>query len=358
MRIRFIVNIDWFFLSHRLDLYNSLSKKFSTTVLAGYSGFSNKFKFDYFDTKGRIPTIRGLRTIRNVIKNDEVNTLYIVVSPVMIFLFHVFFQRVPYAIYNFSGLGELRSYPRLIRLVILKLFQIIPTRGSRVVIVQNSDDELLFQNLFLKNNKIEVKKIPGSGYISKNDFDYTGNHTFRVGYVGRIRKDKGILSLLRAFQELEKIYSDVDLVIWGNLDDPKRHGFSESELMELELNKKYFNGHSDDKKLIYNSFDWFCLPSNGEGLSKSAIEASAHSKILLLSDVPGNRDMINDNGLLFEYNSVSGILSTLIQAYKINEITKKKMAMNSFAMFKNKWQFSVIAKQWYDILLKIDNSNQ
>lgn len=355
MKIRFIVNIDWFFLSHRLDLYNSLSKEYNTTVMAGYSGFENKFEFDYFDAKGRIPTFKGFITIRKAVIRDYVNTLFIIVSPVMIFLFHIFFQRVTYAIYNFSGLGKFRSYPRLVRMLILKIFQIIPTRGSRLIIVQNSDDKLLFQKLFADNYKIRVKQISGSGYVSKNEFKYGGQKSFRVGYVGRIRKDKGVLKLIRAFQELEKIYSDIDLLIWGNLDDPQRHGFSKSELTELESNKKYFKGHSDDKDSIYNSFDWFCLPSSGEGLSKSAIEASAYSKILLLSDVPGNRDMIDNNGFLFEYDNISEILKILIRAYNTNTHNRKQMAMNSFEMFKSKWEHSIIEKQWLEIISSIIN---
>lgn len=357
MKIRFLVNIDWFFLSHRLELYKSFSKKFKTSVLAGFSGKKNDFEFDYFETKGRIPTIKGFKTIVKIVKREAPSTLFIVVSPVMIFLFHIFFLNVKYAVYNFSGLGEFRNYPKLVRFIILKIFQIIPIHGKRLIVVQNSDDKLLFQKLCSKTKRIEVTQISGSGYLSENKFNFINSNNFRVGYVGRIRKDKGILSLIRAFQELEKVYSDVELVIWGDLDDPKRHGFNMDELIELESNKKYFKGFSGNKQTIYNSFDWFCLPSNGEGLSKSAIEATAFSKILLLSNVPGNRDMINQNGFLFNYNQEQDILSTLRHSYNINLDDRKQMAMNSFKLYKNKWQYSVIEKQWVKIISKI-HTNQ
>ena len=171
-----------------------------------------------------------------------------------------------------------------------------------------------------------------------------------IGFVGRIQKEKGVINLIESINFLKKNNFKIELCIWGELDDPKRHGFNRDEINFLNLNREYFKGVSSDKDLIYSSFDVFCLPSKGEGLSKSAIEAASYGKPLLLSRVPGNNDMIKNNGFYFDYNNTQSLNEKLIDFLDLSLNSINEMSKNSFNLFNDRWHMEKIAEMWKKIL--------
>ena len=75
--------------------------------------------------------------------------------------------------------------------------------------------------------------------------------------MGRIRKDKGILTLINAVNELKSANYSLNLVIWGEIDYEGGHQFTSDELLFLNKNKNYFRGSTSSKIQIYSSFDIF-----------------------------------------------------------------------------------------------------
>ena len=235
------------------------------------------------------------------------------------------------------------------------LIKFYPVSGNRVFIVQNSDDYKYLNQVFKSKNNLHIEIIEGSGYEAVEEtLPKTNFSEVTLGYVGRIRKDKGILYLTRAVSQLENEGYDINLKIWGNLDDSSRHGFSELELKELNKFSQYFQGFSKDKREIFSSFNWFCLPSNGEGLSKAAIEASSFGLPLLLSNVQGNRDMIKGNGFLFEFGDVENLKKVLIEISKMSEGEVQDMSERSRSMFETNWTLESIHNRWKQLLIKYD----
>lgn len=353
--ICFIVNVDWFFDSHRRPLERRLATIFNTSVIAGYSGLKVNYRIDTFEIKSRVPTLRGIYQLYKKVRCLGKNVTMIVVSPVMIILCHFLFPHKEKMIYNFSGLGFLRNKSSFVRNLIIKLIKIYPVSGHRVFIVQNSDDYKYLNEMFgsMKNYDIEI--IAGSGYEDERDFVVQQNHDeLLLGYVGRIRKDKGVLDLIKAVEELKKNGYKIHLKIWGDLDDHGRHGFNKSELNELKNYNDYFQGFSKNKIQIFSSFNWFCLPSNGEGLSRAAIEAASFGLPLLLSNVQGNRDMIQGNGFLFEYGDVENLKKVLIDVSNLSKRDYRDMSEMSRSMFKSNWTIESIFNKWKETLIKYD----
>ena len=122
------------------------------------------------------------------------------------------------------------------------------------------------------------------------------------------------------------------------------------KVYRLDLNKDYFKGHSRDKIKIYKSFNWFCLPSNGEGLSKAAIEASSFGIPLILSNVEGNRDMINNNGYFFEYSDRAVLKDVLCKVTQLNQEDYVNLSKASYKMFNDNWTMDSIYEKWMSIL--------
>ena len=347
MNICFLVNVDWFFESHRRHLADCLNNNFDIEVIAGDSGFKKTFETEKFSISGRIPTLKGLLQLYRLVNSKKRNTRFIVVSPVMIVFFHFFFPMRKIAYYNFSGLGFLRKLSIKSQKRIISIFKIYPTRGKRIIVVQNKDDYKLFQECLKNNSKYILKIIPGSGSFLPKEIETIPHDPMRIGYVGRISKDKGVLTLIKAINKLKKSKINIDLVIWGKLDERKRHGFSQKELDFIDKNQAYLCGTSNNKQEIFNSFDVFCLPSNGEGISKAAIEASSFSRPLLLSDVPGNRDMVDGNGFLFRHNDLADLSKKII---KIHQIGIVKFGEKSKSLFLLKWHMDLITNKWVNIL--------
>jgi len=348
-QIAFIVNIDSFFHSHRRQLQSALSHNYSSTVIAGDSGKSFPYTIKRFPIYSRIPTPRGLLKLKNMVNDLHEHTVLIVVSPVMIFLSHFIFLNRKLVVYNFSGLGYLRSNA-LARFLVFGLIGFINGKHRRVFVVQNKDDldYLNYRYKSVKNFSIEL--VAGSGYELKYEGDMTLDFSeIKLGFVGRIRKDKGVLDLVRAVNQVKEEGGNIDLVVWGEMDN-SRHGFSAQELNEIERNKRYFRGYSSNKEEIYSSFNCFCLPSNGEGLSKSAIEAASYGMPLVLSDVPGNRDMVSNNGILFTYSDVESLANALSILLGKSQRELLEMSNSSKQKFSNTWSMDHVKRGWLEIL--------
>ena len=357
-KICFIVNVDWFFHSHRKPLEQRLSLTYETSVIAGYSGIRTDYEIDTFDVNSRVPTLRGINQLYRKVKMLDRDTFLVVVSPVMIILCHFLLRTRRRVIYNFSGLGFLRSKSAIVRNLIMWSLRTYPVSGKRVFVVQNSDDYEYLAQLFGNKHNFHLELIAGSGYDQLNNtLDLPKYEEVTLGYVGRLRKDKGVLDLLRIVSELRKLDHRINLNVWGELDDESRHGFSKAELNELRSYQRFLRGFSTNKVEIFSSFNWFCLPSNGEGLSKAAIEASSFGLPLILSNVQGNRDMIEGNGFLFEYGNADSLKEVLYYILMLSPGEYKIMSKTSKKKFEENWTMDSVFNKWKEILVKYDTTS-
>ena len=153
-RICFLVNVDWFYISHRKALADVfVQNDFIVSVIAGKSKVNKLLNMTTFEVKSRIPTLFGLFEILKIILFKERKSIFIVVSPVMIFSFHFFLFFKKFAYYNFSGFGFIRSLSLKRQSLLFSLMNYMPIHGNRIMVVQNKHDYN-----FLKN-KITFKKI-------------------------------------------------------------------------------------------------------------------------------------------------------------------------------------------------------
>ncbi len=355
-KLCFIVNVDHFFDSHRRILEQRLALTYQTTIIAGHSGFQSDYKIGTFEINSRVPTKRGLFQLYRKVKELDKNTIFVVVTPVMIILCHFLLRTQRKVMYNFSGLGFLRSMSPILRKLILLSIKIYPVSGHRVFVVQNSDDYKYLDQVFGSKHNFHLELIAGSGFPDpKNTFDLFDSEEVTFGYVGRLRKDKGVLDLLRTVAELQKFNNKIHLNVWGELDDEGRHGFSQAELDELKGYNRFLRGFSDDKIEIFSSFNWFCLPSIGEGLSKAAIEASSFGLPLVLTNVQGNRDMIEGNGFFFEYGNRDSLKGVLNKILDLSFEEYKLMSKKSRIMFQTNWTMDSVYNKWNETLMKYEN---
>jgi len=120
-----------------------------------------------------------------------------------------------------------------------------------------------------------------------------GPATLLIGTVGRMRPEKNQEVLLLALRHLRVARVDAHVVIAG---DGPLHAFLKRRAVELEVaDRVSFVGEIDDVRPVLTALDVFVLPSTAvESFSNAALEAMAVGRPLILSDIGGAREMIDD----------------------------------------------------------------
>lgn len=138
-------------------------------------------------------------------------------------------------------------------------------------------------------NGIEVPQPPGERRDAGPDVP-PGTHV--AGYVGRLARGKRVEDLIEAVALLRASFPDAALVVIG--DGPERAPL-ERRAAERGLGAAvHFLGHRSDAATLVAGLDAFWLASENEGMSNSLMEAMAAGVPVVVSDIPGNRDLVVD----------------------------------------------------------------
>jgi glycosyltransferase involved in cell wall biosynthesis len=161
-----------------------------------------------------------------------------------------------------------------------------------------------------------------------------------MGTVGRMRPEKNQEVLLTALRHLRVARVDVHLVIAG--DGPLRE-FLARRAVELEVaDRVSFVGELDDVRPVLTALDVFVLPSTAvESFSNAALEAMAIGRPVILSDVGGAREMIDDGveGYVVSPTELAARLPALIAALYADR--RKRQQMGHAARLRAETRFSV-----------------
>lgn len=141
-------------------------------------------------------------------------------------------------------------------------------------------------------NGMARKEIRGEYGIADNDIVFC--------YLGRLKKDKGVLDLARAFTVLHNRFPNVYLFIVG----------PDEETMTADVltvcvkcaDRVHIQGFTDKPEKYLSAVDVFCLPSYREGFGQVIAEAASVGIPSVGSNIYGITDTIDDgvNGYLFE----------------------------------------------------------
>jgi glycosyltransferase involved in cell wall biosynthesis len=112
-----------------------------------------------------------------------------------------------------------------------------------------------------------------------------------VGMVGRLVAEKGYRELFMAAPEVRALLPEARFIVVGERDEAKADGITDVEMKQAESDGVSFLGWRDDMPELFSTMDVFALPSWREGVPRSAIEAAATGLPMVLSDIPGCRQV-------------------------------------------------------------------
>ena len=324
-RLLFIVNVDWFFVSHRLPIaIEAIERGYEVHIATGITN-----KLDLLENMGLIAhplnlhrSRVGVRSILfefleifSIIRSVAPDVVHLVtIKPVLLGGLAARSARVPAAVFAVSGLGFVFINKGLIaffrRKAISFLYCLVFGHTNKLVVFQNTDDRSVLSRLsHLPLN--ETALIHGSGV----DLSVYSMQPFNDGdpvilLASRLLVDKGVREFVRAAEVVNSSAPRARFVLVGEIDPLNPATIQQQELDQwVQEDIVELWGHRDDMNIVFSSATIVVLPSYREGFPKVLIEAAASGRAVITTDVPGCRDVIE--------NEVTGLLVPVRDAEKL-----------------------------------------
>ena len=247
--------------------------------------------------------------------------------------------RVPIRVHVFTGQvwvtrsgfsrWYLKSFDRLIATLATSLLADSPSQKQFLIaegIVSAQDIEVLgdgsicgVDTLRFKPNEEAKKKVRAQLGIPEEA-------TVAL-FMGRLKKDKGVLDLARAFGALQSDVTNLYVVFVG--PDEEDLAGQILELASSRSNQVRFVGSVNNPEDFFAAADFLCLPSYREGFGLVTIEAAAVGIPTLASHIYGITDAIVDGvtGILHHPGDLVGIAEGLQEMMYV----KNRQAMGDAA---------------------------
>lgn len=184
-------------------------------------------------------------------------------------------------------------------------------RGNNIVAVSQMVKSNLIKNN-VESSKIEIiyNGVDNGSRSIRRLID--SNSHINIGVIARLSREKGHIYLFDAISKIIKLGYDVSLSLIGD-------GVLKDELKAYCLEKKIsarvnFLGDKSDIYDEIQKYDFFILPSIQEGLPVSILEIMANGKIVICTDVGGNKEIITNqvNGFIVKSKSSLELMNAMI----------------------------------------------
>jgi len=356
-RLLFIVNVDWFFVTHRLPIATkAINDGYEVHIATKVTDKSDTLKnhglivhpLNLHRSKLSLSSlIKEFWNIYSIIKLIKPSILHLVtIKPVLFGGIASRLIKTPSVVSAISGLGHVFSkkgiFGFLQRKLASFLYLFALSHKNQFIIFQNKDDRAKL----LKNTKLHSQKtviIHGSG-IDLTLYTVKPMPTEKpiVLFASRLIADKGIREFVKAAKIINKDNIVARFIVAGSPDFLNPSSITQGELDEWN-EKKYVEvlGHCTDMVSIISSSNLLVFPSYyGEGLPKILIEAAACGRPVITTDHPGCRDAIKNNstGLLVPVKNTKKLVDS-INYMLINPAMSVKMGKEG-----RKW-----AEEMFDI---------
>lgn len=310
-KIAFVVNVDWFFISHRLPIALAAIKSgYEVHLICKDTGKLDTL-IDYginvhdinFSRSGGalINEIKSLFILRKLFKDITPDIVHAVtIQPVLYSGLVLHSLRVkPSFVAAISGLGYVFSAnsfrAKLTKYFVSFFYKLAFLHKRKVAIFQNTNDENIL-SLVTNLSYHEKVLIKGSGadldtYLYCKEPE-TG--PIKIVMACRLLKEKGVYEFIEAAKVVLQKVDNVEFLLAGTPDLANPNSVSQTELNAWsDEGVVTLLGHCDDIPKCFRESHIITMPSYyGEGVPKVLIEAAACGRPIVTTDNPGCRDSV------------------------------------------------------------------
>lgn len=331
MKILHVVNISFvipYFLGNQLKWFEK--KGYKEFIVCSPSeelkSFSNQYGFEYREVEvlRKISIWKDLKSVYAIIRYIRQTKVDVVTGHTpkggLVAMIAAYITRVPIRIYFRHGLVYETS-TGLKRSLLVNIDRLASRLATKIVCVSPSVARRSVENglnpewkqtvlahgtcngidieRFSKATVSEERTIALKQKLGINDGDFV------VGFAGRLVRDKGIIELVRAYQEIRKEHQNVRLMLVGMLEI--RDALPEDVVKTIREDESIictgYVGY-DTIEQYYALMDVFVLPSYREGFPTSVLEASAMGIPVITTQATGCCDSIRDGetGFFVDHN--------------------------------------------------------
>lgn len=318
-RVLYVVNVGWFFLSHRLSLARAAQARgYEVHVACGIDGEEERDRIRAAGmTLHELPIKRSsgslanawavAKELRAVIAALQPRVVHLVALKVVL-IGGIVTARVPgrRVIAAFSGLGHLFTddgwKARWLRRLLMPTFRVALRGESCIALFQNADDRAVFTDPgVLPIRRTTLIRGVGVDLSAFAPDSWPDEQVPLALLPARILKEKGVREFALAALRLSEAGVAATYAIAGAPDPENPSSLTAIEVAQLEqdFGVKAL-GFVEDMPGLLATAAVVCLPSYREGMPKALAEAAAAGRPLVATDVPGCREAVVDgeNGFL------------------------------------------------------------
>lgn len=312
-RALFLVNYDWFFVSHRLQLGVALRDRgFDVAVAALDTGASAAVRQAglRFVPMPFVPG--GKNPLREAFTAASVAALYrrerpdlvhqVTVKPVLYGSLAAAALGVPAVVNAISGLGYVfierpgdGVAHRALRSGVKAAYRLALAGPRARVIFQNPDDRGVFeqarlvrreQTVLIRGSGVDLEKFPATPLPAGPPL---------VVLPARMLRDKGVGEFVEAARYVRSKLPQARFALVGGVDTQNPAAIPEAQLRAWDAEGDVaWWGHRKDMPAVLAAAHLVVLPSYREGLPLALAEAAASGRACVATDVPGCRDVVVD----------------------------------------------------------------
>lgn len=330
-KLLFVVNVDWFFVSHRLPIALAAKQKgYEVHIACTFTDQVNyllQLGFILHPVKlSRSGTrmwseLSSFASIFNVLRQVKPDIVHLVtIKPVLYGGLASRLLGIRQRVASISGLGYIfiarDAKASVLRFFVSLMYRLALRSSKTKVIFQNPDDQKLLQEIGAIS-AAQAVMISGSGVnLELYHVQPEPEGTPVVMLVARLLIDKGVREFVEAARQLKQQGTAVRMVLVGDTDDgnPKSINIVDIQHWVQQCVVEHW-GYQKDINSTMAQANIIVLPSYREGLPKCLIEAAACGRAVITTDVPGCRDAImpNKTGVLVAVRSSGELASAIVR---------------------------------------------
>lgn len=312
---------DWVLFNFRLPIARALRDAGVEVVLVAPPGdYVERLQAAGFDFEPWVVSRRSTNPVSGLGAIARLATIYrrrgiggalhFTMKPVFLGSAAARIARVPLIVNTFTGLGYLfGSSPRarMLRRVLAPYSRRVLGGEATRVVVQNESDGVALREAGWIQDDVDLVVVPGSGVdLARFARARSEREVVTVVFAGRLLRSKGVPHLVEAARVLRRKAVSVKVRVLGDPDPGNPDSLEPAEIERWRAEGVVeFPGHVADIASALAEADIAVLPSDREGLPRFLLEAGAAGLPCVATDVPGNRDIVEDGvtGLLVPFGA-------------------------------------------------------